>query len=288
MKKIAIGCGVTAAVVVAILIGAGVFGARWMKGQFHEAERYERISDGMVVEYGDPNDYTPPFDGNYDPNRVAIFASIRGQLEGVGLNLREETEDLAQTTDPGWWKGIRMTMRLLNAGAGYLATADSLLMDAGMSRGEYAHLQTAWLHSTGDEWPEDYADTQPAPEDEDEQSFDSVFEEMAEEYSDQASVLMQAHARNARDAAIDARDDCVDCPTWIEYLDGQLEATRNQRSHVAMLDPVPNSLALALEQHKYELDITRPRDHGSWLMVMLLVIELDDDGDDGIQFRFGE
>lgn len=285
MKKFAIGCGIAALVLVAISIGATVVGVRWMKGQVADAERYSRNSEAMVAEYGDPPAFVPPADGQYDPDRVALFSEMRGRLQLAGENLRTESAEMAEGTTKGWWRGLRSVMRMLNAGAGYLATADSLLLEAGMSHGEYAHLQTLWLHGTRDQWPEEFAGAQ--PDHDGEKDFLKAFEDMAGSYRDEARLLLQAHARNARDAAEEAGADCDTCPAWIEYLDGQLEAARTRRSTVPMLDPLPESLALAFDQYRNQLAPTRPDDYGTWLMAILMVMELDDDGE-GVNIQFGD
>jgi hypothetical protein len=285
MKKVAIGCGIAALIFIAIGIGATVLGVRWMNHQVADAERYETVTNQMVAEYGEAEAWAPPVDGNYDPARVALFAELRTRVHGAGDHLRDEAADMATGQNKNWLKGLRSMMRILNAGMGYLADADSTLMDAGMSRGEYAHLQAMWLHAGSAGWPEDFT---PGPTGRGaHESFLKVFEDLAEGYEDETRTLLKAHARNARDAADDAGPECESCPAWLEYLDDQLEASRTSRSYVPLLDPLPESLALAFDQYEYELRTTRPNDYGTWLMAILMVMELDDDGQ-GINIQIGE
>lgn len=301
MKKVAIGCGIAALILAALSIGATIFGLRWMKGQVHDAERYTRLTHEMETAYGAPADYVPPADGNYDPERVALFAHLRTILETSGAPLRDEANALAAGGEKGRFTKLRTMMRLLNTGADYLATADSLLLAAGMSHGEYAHLQTLWLHGARaahasldsldsldrlDTWPSSFAANEADPDGE--KKFLKAFDSMARDYRDAARTLLQQHARHAREAAEELGANCPTCPAWIDYLDDQLDTARTRRAGVPMLDPIPASLELAFEPHDFALAATRPHDYGSWLTAILMVTELDDDGGNGINFKFGD
>jgi hypothetical protein len=282
MKKIAIGCGIAALVIIAIGIGGVIFGIRWVEGQMANAERYERILQEMESAYGLPEEFLPPVDGVYDPERIRLFARMRGELADAGADFVIETNALVPQQDQRWWKEIRGAMKILNSGAGYLATADSLLLDAGMSHGEYAHYQLLMLEAYFEDSVDAFLDSDPDAASGSE--FIEAFEAMASEYETEGRRILQAHARNARDAA-EQEIDCAACPEWIGYLDDQLERTRGQRRHLPLTDPLPASLEAAFENHRSQLAATRPTDYGTWLLSILMVMELDDDGE-GIKFEF--
>jgi hypothetical protein len=52
-----------------------------------------------------------------------------------------------------------------------------------------------------------------------------------------------------------------------------------------LTEPLPASLETAFAEHRNQLAATRPTDYGTWLLSILMVMELDDDGE-GINFEF--
>ena len=284
MKKVAIGCGIAALIIIGLGVGVGVFGVRWVKQQLADTHRLERAMEQMESAYGKPEDYSPPDDGIYPTDRIELFARMRGELLTVGKEFRFEVEDMALDRKKGWWKGFRAVATLLNSGAGYLATADSLLLEEGMSHGEYVHYQTLVLHGFLGESPKTFLDGEPVPEEK--SSFYNTFDDIVRQYMEDARSLMQDHARNARDGAGRRGPDCLDCAEWIDYLDTQLEQSRSSRARIAMTDPLPPSLAKAFDDQRYKFEATRPTDYGSWLLSILMVMELDDDGD-GFKLEIG-
>lgn len=284
MKKIAIGCGIAALIILGIGVGAGVFGIRWAKQQFADAERFERVMVEMEAAYGKPEDFQPPVDGIYPTDRIELFVRMRGELLSAGEDFQFEVDEMAVDKKRGWWSGIRAVATMLNAGAGYLATADSLLLMEGMSHGEYAHYQTLMLHGFLGESPEDFLREQPAPEDE--SSFQNTFDDIVGQYMLDARNMMQDHARNSREGAEEQGSACVVCEEWVSYVDSQLEDSRSRRDYIAMTDPLAPSLVDAFENNRYELEATRPSDYGTWLLSILMVMELDDDGD-GFKLEIG-
>ena len=95
MKKVAIGCGIAALVVLALIIAVFVFGARWMKGQLADMQRYEETTELMVSTYGAPEEFLPPADGVYDPERIALFVRMRGEIADAGASFVADAEELA-------------------------------------------------------------------------------------------------------------------------------------------------------------------------------------------------
>jgi hypothetical protein len=284
MKKIAIGCGIAALIVAGIGIGAGVFGVRWVKQQMADAQRLERVMEEMESAYGKPEEFQPPDDGKYPADRVELFVQMRGELLSAGEEFHFEVEDMALEGKKGWLSGVRAVIGLLNRGAGYLATADSLLLEAGMSHGEYAHFQTLMLHGFLRESPETFLDENPPPREG--SDFSKAFSDIVRQYMVDARSMMQDHARNARDGAGKRGPGCLECEEWTDYLESQLEVSRSDRTHIAMTDPLTPSLAEAFTDRRYEFEATRPSDYGTWLLSILMVMELDDDGD-GFKLEIG-
>jgi hypothetical protein len=285
MKKVAIGCGIAALVVLALCIALFVFGARWMKGQLADMQRYEETVELMISTYGTPEEFLPPADGVYDPARIALFASMHGEITDAGAGFVDDAATLADYGDQGWFDDLKTMMQIVNDGMDFLATADSLLMDAEMGRGEYIHYQTLMLEGFFEDSPESFLEGNPGEVRN--TDFYEAFEGFATEYRGEAGRLLRAHARLAREAAEDEGEACVPCVEWTAYLDDQLESARARRRHIPLTDPLPESLRAGFEAHRTKLSATRPNDYGTWLLSILMVMELEDDGGN-FQIKFNE
>ena len=113
-----------------------------------------------------------------------------------------------------------------------------------------------------------------------------AFDDIVGQYMLDAHSMLQDHARNSREGAEAQGPACTECEEWVGYLDTQLENSRSRSDTLAMTDPLAPSLAEAFADRRYELEATRPSDYGTWLLSILMVMELDDDGD-GIKVEFG-
>jgi hypothetical protein len=275
MKKVAIGCGIAALLVLALVIAVFVFGARWMKGQLADMQRYSETSELMVSTYGAPEEFLPPADGVYDPQRVALYARMRGEITDAGAGFVSDAEELADYGDAGWFDDLKTMMQIANDGMDFLATADSLLMAADMGRGEYIHYQTLMLEGFFGDSPESFLDGNPGEVRN--TDFYEAFEGFATEYRTEAGRLLKSHARLARAAAEDEGESCAPCIDWAAYIDDQLESARARRRHIPLSEPLPESLLAGFEQYRSQLSATRPTDYGTWLLSILMVMELDDD-----------
>jgi hypothetical protein len=273
MKKLAIGCGIVLLVILAVLVAAGIFGARWMKGQLVEWKRYEETSELMVATFGPPEEFLPPADGVYPSDRIELFVHMRGEITDAGARFVDDADALADYGEQGWLSDVKTMMKIVNHGMDYLATADSLLMDAGMGRGEYVHYQVLMLEGFFDDSPETFLDGSPG--DVRNSDFYEAFEGFAQEYRTEAHRLLRAQARLAREAA--EGEGCAACLDWAGYLGDQLEEARTRRRHIPLSDPLPATLAAGFEEHRSQLSATRPTGYGTWLLSILMVLELEDD-----------
>ena len=80
---------------------------------------------------------------------------------------------------------------------------------------------------------------------------------------------------------------CTPCVEWATYIEDQLETSRTRRRHIPLSDPLPASLAAGFEEYRSQLSATRPTDYGTWLLSILMVMELDDD-DGNFQIQINE
>ncbi len=80
MRKLLLGCGIAAALVVALLIAGGVIVGSWFKQHFPAAAQFERERKEIVQKYGRPEVYVPPLGGVPEAARLEAFVALRDSL----------------------------------------------------------------------------------------------------------------------------------------------------------------------------------------------------------------
>ncbi len=286
LKKFLIGCAVVTAVLALLLIGGGIFVGKWFASQLPDTDRVESFEQQMADRFGPVSDFVPPADGVYDPSRVAIFVDLRERIVDLGRPVAEGYDELGRgdrvggRSLSGIISGARWTMRLLRNSLEYVAVVDSVLLDAGMGRGEFTHYQLLLLHGYLDVDPEALLEPlQQRPEEDDARK---VIEKLVREFGDEARRSFESQLRLARSVA-DARTH----PEWVARLEAALRESGDDESF-PLSDPLPPSLRAAFDTHDDRLEATRPRTIGEWLRDLSATLEIETDDDGGVQIRLGD
>lgn len=285
MKKIAIGCGVLALITIGLGIAGVYLFSRWAEDHFPDTGAAARIRTELDATYGPADEYVPPVDGAYDPERVAVFVDVREQLHPHLLATAAEIDGIferATSASDGGFRGFFSQMgSAIGAMGGLLhqsAVTDSLLLGHGMGRGEYDHLRLVLTRGWFDtdalraEWESALAGQ------EKESEGLAALHEFLEESEQHASETLRRHLANL-DGALGA-----DAPDSVRAYVDTIDADRD----FPFTNPVPPALATAFEAHAVRLRATIPATFGAWIAEGADLI--DEEGSDGsstrVQFEF--
>ena len=146
-QKWLLGCGIGCGVVVlliALVIGGGVWFARGLKGRFDTAA--SRGTE-LATRFGEPEDWTPPADGVPPAARIEAFLAVRDSLVESRARFAETFAAFAQVKQG---QGPRRFADVLRAVRGGMSMApllgefygrrNSALNSVGMGMGEYAYI----------------------------------------------------------------------------------------------------------------------------------------------------
>ena len=153
MRKLLIGCGVAAALVVALLIAGGVFVASWFKKQFPEAGQLEKRRTEMVQKFGRPESFVPPLEGVPAAARLGNFVALRESLviqrDAAAARLGSFVSEVQRggSRDRGFITKVVDVVGKTEGGASmlsgmldYMGKRTRLQLAAGMGEGEYDYL----------------------------------------------------------------------------------------------------------------------------------------------------
>jgi hypothetical protein len=153
-RKWLVGCGVGCAVVLLAGTGACVAAALYMKHTFRGIEKAATSQQELVSELGQVLDYVPPADGVPRPERLRVFVEVREATAGP----RAELDALVKRLPPPEFSaegpvlgkvrvGLEVLGDLIDKMGTYLQARNRLLVERGMSVGEYVYLYTLAYHS---------------------------------------------------------------------------------------------------------------------------------------------
>jgi hypothetical protein len=80
MRKLLIGCGVLAGLLVVTLVVAGMLVSSWVKKRLPATERLEQMQAEVRERFGDPAAWVPPVGAELPADRVATFVALRESL----------------------------------------------------------------------------------------------------------------------------------------------------------------------------------------------------------------
>jgi len=144
-SKIATGCGIGCGVVAIIIIVVGVLVYNYVKDTVQNVEQIEEISKTLTEKFGREEDFVPVFEQPKFEERLNLFLNLRDTLNIRSTKFYENFSELVDTIsgekkDKNFWESIG----LINTGISvvpemikYYSNRNTLLLDYGMSLGEY-------------------------------------------------------------------------------------------------------------------------------------------------------
>ena len=284
MKKFLVGCAIFAVVAVLLSVGSSFFVIKWLQGELPDGDKLERYEREMQAQYGQLGEWVPPLHGEYDPARIALYVDLRENILTEAGNLGAGFDDLVAPERErgrflsGLVSGAKRTLHLVRGSIELVATADSMLLEAEMPRGEYAHY-TLLLHHGYFAVDVDGL-LEPLQElDEKDKSREAV-EKLAEEFREQSREIFREQLRLARAVETETAPDSE----WADRLRVALSA----RDHdpFPLSSPLPAALRAAFDTHRDRLSATRPRSIGMWLAETPLLVKLEEEHSNGLQVTF--
>ena len=278
MKKFLIGCGVLTGVAVLLIAVGSFFAVRWVKENAPDLERLENYEQQMLEEFGQAREFVPPLDGVYDAERIRLYARLRQGIFDDSAELRGRIDaEIADTSEGasgirGFFSNVKKGATYVRSSFEYIADADSILLDAGMGRGEYVHYTGLLLRGGIGVDLTEFMDVD-LPEDE-----QSAFEAIALEFEDESRKLVLDQwdnlLRTSRDEA------------WTEAVREQVGRTRRRESPWPFVrSDLPPSLTDVFAEVRSTLENTKPRSAGALLLENVLGATVDDEGG-GMQIKF--
>lgn len=286
MKKFLIGCGIAVVVVLVSLVGAGIFVTRWVQDRLPEMERLGDYERTLVERYGEAADWTPPLDGVYDLERLAIFVQIRQALRPRQERMALRFDELS---DPGreprkglrgFIGGTREVVTVLGSGVELLVHADSLLIASDMGKGEYTHYNLLLLHGVLHTAIDPYLDALGATGEEGDAR--EAMRDMLQEYELEARRLLRAHATNA----LEEIERTVTGPESAPWIDLLRAARDDPRGVLPLTDPVPPGYEAAIAPWRSTLEDHRPESLGDLMAELPLVLRSENRNSGGVEIQF--
>ena len=146
-QKWLLGCGIGCGVVillVAMVIGGGVWFARGLKGRFDTAA--SRGTE-LATRFGEPEDWTPPADGAVPAARVESFLAVRDSLREAHARFAETFDAFRRVNDKQQPRRFGDVMRAVRGGMSiapllgeFYGRRNSALNSVGMGMGEYTYI----------------------------------------------------------------------------------------------------------------------------------------------------
>lgn len=282
MKKLLIGCGITMAVLVVLIIATSALLVSRFKGAMPDSDHLKEVRSEMVQLYGERDDFTPSLDGELDTVRLGLFLEIHEDLLlsrveiASGLNEFLELMKGDKDADRSLFEKLKYGFSMFKGGAGlvtqgltYMGIRSEKLLESGMGEGEYFYLYClmafSWL-----EWePLDILDAEVI----DEFDLEDDIEEMLEEYR----RIFERQLRNQRRAlkAIDART-----PEQERALE-QVEVGLDSRSgRFPFQGQLPTRWLEKLQPYEFRFVDTLPKTPAEMLLDAISL--LDEDSGDGV------
>lgn len=144
-SRIATGCGIGCGLFAIILIVLGVLVYNFVKDTVDQVKQIEEVSSTLKQKFGNEEDFTPNFEQPQFEERLSMFLDIRDTLNIRSEKFYEEFGGLVDSVSgQETEKSFLESIGLVNTGISmvpemikYYSNRNTLLLDYGMSLGEY-------------------------------------------------------------------------------------------------------------------------------------------------------
>jgi len=252
--KVAAGCAIGCALVVFVIVAAGIGGWRLVKGTVDGMKAAAETQRELEARFGSPRDWVPPLDGTIAADRVEAFLDARERLSAP----RQELDRLLAALDaPEGDQTLPGAIRALEAGASigpavgdYLAARDRVLLEVGMGLGEWTWIDVLVYHA----WRGEPIRPPEEPRSGDGRVQVHVGGDLSAEGGvRQARGDVYAMMRNLRDAleAAGGGD-----PDWRDEVELEMARLRDDPSRLPWQDGLPERIAASFEPYGERLEAT--------------------------------
>lgn len=252
--KVAAGCAIGCALVVFVIVAAGIGGWRLVKGTIDGMRAAAETQRELEARFGGPRDWVPPLDGAVPAERMEAFLEVRGLLAESRLELdRMLTALVAPKGDqtlPGAIRALEAGASIGPAVGDYLAARDRALLDVGMGLGEWTWIDVLVYHA--------WLGEPLTPPDEPRSGDGRVQVHVGGDLSAEGGVRqargdVYAMMRNLREALEAAGD--VD-PAWRDAVEQEMTRLRGDPSRLPWQDGAPDRVAGSFEPFRERLQAT--------------------------------
>lgn len=269
MKKLLIGCGIVALVLLVLSVGGGVVSYYWFRSQMPDMAQVKDARRELGERFGPRDEYAPDLDGRLLPERIELFLAVRESLlasrGGIGARIQSFIESASARPREG--RGVVAKIRdgfglarggfgLIRLGTEYVGERARKLLDAGMGDGEYTWLYClmcfSWLEwdprqALGDAW------------------FDgNDMEQAPEELHDEYRRIFTRQLRNQRRALEDKAPRTADEDQALARVQEALGSARAER--FPFQGALPPEWRDVLEPYRARFTATLPRTPGEYLL----------------------
>ncbi len=290
LKKVLIGCGIVAGLLVLTLIGGSVFVASWVKKEMPDFEQVEKSRDALLDQYGAREDYVPPLDGQLDAERIEVFLAVRESLLTTRTEIASRTDAFfARAKDQDWdnrsffqkigeaFNMARGGIGLFREGMEYVGVRAEHLLDEGMGEGEYTYLYSLMVYSwlewdaleqLGDDW-----------------FIEHDMEEVPEEFRTEYRRTFVRQLRNLRNALEEKTDRTAAEDARLAELKEVVRAAREGPGGFPYRgEQFPEAWRMALEPYRERLVATLPTTPAEYLVDSIEQL-IDDEQNKGVQIN---
>jgi hypothetical protein len=250
--KVVGGCAIGCALVVFVVVAAGIGGWRLVKGTVDSMRAAAETQQQLDERFGDPREWVPPLDGAVPPDRMESFLQVRERLTE---ERRELAGLLAALDAPEGDQTLPGAIRALEAGASigpavgeYLAARDRALLEVGMGLGEWTWIDVLAYHA----WLGEPLAPPEAPRSGDGRVQIHVGGDLSAEGSlRQTRGDLYMMMRNLRDA-LEAGEDTD--PRWRDAIEAEMARLRDDPSRLPWQDGLPERIADSFEPYRERLE----------------------------------
>lgn len=286
MKKLLLGCGITAAVLVVLIIATSAILVSRFKSAMPDSDHLKSVRTELVDLYGERDDYLPPLDGELDTMRLGLFLEIHEDLLLTRVEIASGLDEFLELMkdderERNPFEKIVHGFSMLKGGAGlvtqgltYMGIRSEKLLESGMGEGEYFYLYCLIAFSYLEWEPLDALDEDVVDD------FDIAedIEEMVREYR----RIFERQLRNQRKALQALETRTAEQERALEQVEVGLA---NRGDDFPFQGQLPTSWLDKLQPYEFRFVDTLPKTPAEMLLDAISLLD-EDDGDGGININF--